>query len=271
VPTVGFARLLAGAKTFKDQGIANLSDTYRGQILVGPNDVRTAIIKDIPLREVANEVLAATLAIAISLPVPPPFIALASPADLVTKHASKLGTSSILFASADVRSPSISQIIVAQSSQAQMAAMGMVAKCLIDCGWLGEFYGFDGWAANIDRHIGNVLVGSNQQPWLIDHGRSFTGGAWVPTDLDPTKLYRHRLKEWLTPLLDDKEQKRFAATAAALTTRLSGLDVQALGSENRLPALLGEDDFNRLVTFLSDRIVFVPRIAADALNQGRVI
>jgi hypothetical protein len=26
-----------------------------------------------------------------------------------------------------------------------------------------------------------------------------------------------------------------------------------------------------LVTFLSDRIVFVPRIAADALNQGRVV
>ena len=149
--------------------------------------------------------------------------------------------------------------------------MQVVAKSLIDCGWLGEFYGFDGWAANIDRHIGNVLVGSNQQPWLIDHGRSFTGGAWVPTDLDPGKLYRHRLKEWLTPLLDDKEQKRFAATAAALTTRLSGLDVQALGSENRLPALFGEDDFNRLVTFLSDRIVYVPRIAADALNQGRVI
>jgi hypothetical protein len=271
VPTVGFARILAGAKPFKDQGIANLSDTYRGQILVGPNDVRTAIIKDIPVREVANEVLTATLASAISLPVPPPFIALASPADLVTKHASKLGTSSILFASADVRSPSISQIIVAQSAQAQMAAMRMVAKCLIDCGWLGEFYGFDGWAANIDRHVGNVLVGSNQQPWLIDHGRSFTGSAWVPADLDPSRLYQHRLKEWLTPLLNDTEQKRFAATASALTTKLSDLDVRALGSENRLPTLLGEEDFNRLVTFLSDRIVFVPRIAADALNQGRVV
>ena len=119
MPTVGFARVLAGAKSFKDQGIPNLSDTYRGQILIGQSEVRAAIIKDIPLREVANEVLAATLASAISLPVPPPFIALASPSDLVTKHASKLGASSVLFASADVNSPSISQIIVAQSAQAQ--------------------------------------------------------------------------------------------------------------------------------------------------------
>ena len=168
MPTVQLARVLAGAKSFKDQGIANVNDTYRGQILIGQNDVRTAIIKDIPIREVANEVLAATLGLAISLPVPPPFIALASPSDLTTKHASKLGGSSILFASADVNSPSVAQIVVAQAVPAQIAAMKVVAKALTDCGWLGEFYGFDGWTANIDRHVGNVLIGSNQQPWLID-------------------------------------------------------------------------------------------------------
>jgi hypothetical protein len=268
---VEFARVLAGARSFKDQGIANLSDTYRGQILIGTSEVRTAIIKDIPVREVANEVLAATLAIAISLPVPPPFIALASPSDLNAKHASKLGASSLLFASADVNSPSVAQIVVAQSAQAQIAAMKVVAKLLVDCGWLGEFYGFDGWSANIDRHVGNVLIGSNGQPWLIDHGRSFTGTAWTAADLDPSKLYRHRLKEWLTPLLDDAEQKRFSAIAAAMVPLLSALDVASLGEQNRLPALLGQADFNQLVTFLKDRIGFVPRIAADALNQARVV
>jgi hypothetical protein len=271
VPTVGFARVLAGAKSFKDQGIANLSDTYRGQILVGQSEVRAAIIKDIPVREIANEVLAATLAIAISLPVPPPFIALASPSDLPTKHASKLGGSSLLFASADVNSPSLAHFVVAQSGPAQIAAMNFVAKALKEFGQLGEFYGFDGWAANIDRHVGNVLIGSNRQPWLIDHGRSFTGPAWAAADLDPAKLYRHRLKEWLTPLLDDAEQKRFSTTAAAMVPVLNALDVQGLGEQNRLPALLGQDDFNRLVGFLKDRIGFVPRIAADALNQARVV
>jgi hypothetical protein len=270
VPAVGLARVLAGAKSFKDQGITNVSDTYRGQILIGKNDVRSAIIKDIPIREVANEVLAAALGIAISLPVPPPFIALASPTELLTKHASKLGGSSILFASADVDSPSVSQIIVAQNGPAQAAAMRAVAKSLIECGWLGEFYGFDGWAANIDRHVGNVLIGSNQ-PWLIDHGRSFTGSAWTVADLVPSKLYRHRLKEWLTPLLDGKDQKRFSVAAADMINKLSALNVGTLGSENRLPALLGQEDFNRLVTFLTDRIAFVPRIAADALNQPMVV
>jgi hypothetical protein len=146
----------------------------------------------------------------------------------------------------------------------------VVAKLLIDSGWLGEFYGFDSWAANVDRHVGNLLIGSNGGPWLIDHGRCFTGNTWQVSDLDPPKLFQHRLKEWLTPLIDDTDQKRFSVAAAALTAKLSALDVRALGQENRLPELLGEHDFNGLVTFLTDRIVFVPRISADALNQAMV-
>lgn len=269
--TIGFARVLAGARSFKDQGIANLSDTYRGQIFVGEGSVRAAIIKDIPIREVANEVLAATLGIALSLPVPPPFLALASPADLSTRHASKIGGSSLLFASADVQSPSVAYLVLAQKGVVQAAAMGLVASAMKDCGKLGELYGFDGWAANTDRHAGNVLIGADQQPWLIDHGRAFTGAQWTAGDLDSSKFYPHRLKEWLTPFLDDAEQKRFAALAAAMVPALRTLDVKSLGEENRIPALIGEQDFNRLVTFLTDRISFVPRIAADALNQQMVV
>ncbi|UPJ48503.1 hypothetical protein IVB30_36535 [Bradyrhizobium sp. 200] len=268
--TVGFARVLAGARHFKDQGITNLSDTYRGQILVAQGEVRAAIIKDIPIREVANEVLAAALALALSLPVPPPFLALASPSDLPAKHASKLGGSFLLFASADVNSPSVAQIVVGRSGAAQAAAINLVAQAMKNCDQLGEFYGFDGWAANTDRHPGNILIGSNQ-PWLIDHGRAFTGGAWTAADLDPSKPYPHRLKEWLTPLLNDAEQKRFSSLAAAMVSKLSALDVKALGEQNRLPALVGQDDFNRLVTFLTDRVAFVPRIAADALYQARIV
>lgn len=268
--TIGFARVLAGARSFKDQGIANLSDTYRGQILIGPSEVRAAIIKDVPIREVANEVLSAALALALSLPVPPAFLAIASPSDLPTKHASKLGGSSLMFASADVTAPSVAQIML-MNGMPHPAAVDFVAKAMKQCGQLGEFYGFDGWAANTDRHIGNVLLGPNQQPWLIDHGRAFTGEAWKPADLDPSKLYRHRLKEWLTPLLDNTERSRLASLAAAMVPKLSALDARVLGEQNRLPALIGQDDFNRLVTFLKDRIAFVPRIAADALDQARIV
>jgi hypothetical protein len=271
LPAVEIARVLAGAKSFKDQGIANVSDTYRGQILIGASDVRPAIIKDIPVRELANEVLAATLGVALSLPVPPPFLAIADPSDLPTKYAPMLGKSALLFASADLKSPSVAQLVINQTSAAPVAILSFVKNALVACGQLGEFYGFDGWTANTDRHVGNILIETNQRPWLIDHGRAFTGPAWTPHDLDPAKLYRHRLKEWLTPVLDGAEQANLAALAAAMVPKLSALDVNDLGEQNRVAALLGQSDFNQLVTFLKDRIAFVPRIAADALNQPRIV
>jgi hypothetical protein len=116
--TVKFARVLAGAKSFKDLGIPNLGDTYRGQVLLSDGQLQAAIIKDIPLRELANEVFAATLCAALSLPAPSAFIALASPNDLNVRHAPRLGGSPVLFASADVGSPSIAQIVVSQPAPA---------------------------------------------------------------------------------------------------------------------------------------------------------
>lgn len=266
-PTVQLARILTGAKSFKDRGIANLSDTYRGQILLKNGDVKTAIIKDIPVRELANEVMTAALAAAVSLPVPPAYIALVEPAILRTRFAPKLGTSALVFASADVNSPSVAQLLLGQS----FAVLQTIAAMLVKSGWLGDFYGFDAWAANVDRHVGNLLVSPSSAPWLIDHGRCFTGQNWQASDLTPNGDFRNRLKEWLTPLLDSGDQKRFAGEAAALVDRLNKIDIKALGNENRLPALLGDTDFDAMVTFLDDRRVHVPSIAASALNQAMVI
>jgi hypothetical protein len=87
---IGRGRLLLGATTFKDAGIANLSDTYRGQILT-EKGVRSAIVKDIPIRELANELMAAVLATELGLHVPPAFIVAAAETVLVTKYAPKVG------------------------------------------------------------------------------------------------------------------------------------------------------------------------------------
>jgi hypothetical protein len=147
-------------------------------------------------------------------------------------------------------------------------ALRAIATMLVNSGWLGNFYGFDAWAANTDRHTGNLLISPPAAPWLIDHGRCFTGSNWKSIDLVANGKFRHRLREWLTPLLTEADQKKFSAQAAELAHRLNELDVKSLGMENRLPALLGENDFNTLVTFLDDRRVHVPNIAATALNQS---
>lgn len=267
-PAVGRAKVLAGAQTFKDQGIANLSDTYRGQIYLANGEVKPAIIKDIPLRELANEVMAAALAKVLSIPVPPAFLALASPAVIAARHAPKVDNDFLLFASADVSSPSVAQLIVGPDLWERLRP---IAEMLISNDWTGDLYGFDAWAANVDRHIGNILFGGSNSTWIIDHGRCFTGPNWQAPDLNAAQLFRHRLKEWLTPLIAPNDRDRFAIKAAALADRLRSLDIYAIGEENLVPFLLGRNDFGALVEFLTDRVPHVPRAAADALDIGMIV
>jgi hypothetical protein len=267
---VGLARVMAGARSFKDSGISNVNDTYRGQILTERGELKTAILKDLFPGELANEVLAAGLAGILGLPVPSAFIAITAPNSACASRSRLPDGTGLMFASADVGSPSVAQLIVAPTTPEQLALLEPIVDVLIKQAWLGELYGFDAWAANIDRHVGNVLFGDGTGAWIIDHGRCFTGPAWVPTDLVPSGNFPHRLKEWVTPFLKADQRKRLAAQGGALVTRLRRIDVSDVGIQNRVNGLLGEVAFKALVVFLLERIPHVPRAVGDALNEPRL-
>ncbi|MGY3358828.1 hypothetical protein ACVWZK_005491 [Bradyrhizobium sp. GM0.4] len=262
--SIGKGRLLLGATAFKDAGIPNLGDTYRGQILTDKG-VRAAIVKDIPLRELANELMAATLAAALGLPTPPAFIVVAAENVLVTKFAPKADKVSFLFGSADLSSPSVAQIINPKLGP-DFAALRRVVDALVKSGRLGNLYGFDAWSANIDRHPGNILLAFNALPWLIDHGRCFTGQSWKATDLVADRLCTSRLKAWLTPELSPPQKAEYVKDVSALVAQIATIDIRQLGTVNGLPELYGDADFNALVTFLCDRAGHTERIAADTLD-----
>jgi len=181
VPTIGTARLLIGAVTFKDAGIANLGDTYRAQILT-KEGVRNAIVKDIPMRELAYELMAAALAFELSLPVPPAYLVAADKSVLATKHAPKDGDESFLFGSVDLKSPSVAQIVNTKLGL-DVAALRRVIDALVLSGRLGNLYGFDAWSANIDRHLYSGPVGACASPsntWVAGAGRDrCSGRQWI--------------------------------------------------------------------------------------------
>lgn len=263
-PTIGKARLLRGAVPFKDAGIPNLGDTYRAQIATD-SGVKHAIVKDVPQRELANEMMAAALAVELDLPVPAAFIVVAESDVLATRFAPKAGNVSYLFGSADLKSPSVAQIVNTKLGP-DMSVLRTVIDTLISSGRLGGLYGFDAWAANTDRHLGNLLIQSNALPWLIDHGRCFTGQNWVPADLLADQIFLSRLKFWLTPQLSPEQKGAYAKEAAGLADKIVKMDVHATGTKNDIPGLYGDTDFNALVTFLHDRAAHTPRIAADSLD-----
>ena len=56
---IQLATVLPGAKAFRE---GNVSETFRGQILLADGSVRSAVIKDLDQKELSNELLAAVLA-----------------------------------------------------------------------------------------------------------------------------------------------------------------------------------------------------------------
>lgn len=255
---VGLAQVLGGAVPFK---IGNISDTYRGVVRLPDGSDRTAILKDLPAKELANEVLAAAIGIYIGLPIPPPFIALATSDRLPAIKGPAIEDGRLLFASVDVNQP-----------QVAMLYSGPLGPSVLDrlSQWpnMGKLYGFDALVANIDRHAGNLLFSGDREVWLIDHGWCFTGPDWQQSDLaSPDAPVTNRLKEWLTPVLNSERRSNAAGGAALVTESLKTVDFNLLASANYVSELLDGGDYAAVIEYLSGRCVHTPRLAAEALDM----
>jgi len=237
-----------------------VNDTYRGQVLTDDGSTRAAILKDLDQRQLANEVMAAALANAAGLPVPQPYLAIASQSILpATKGPKQPDGSRLVFASTDAHTPPIAQLYLGGASDA-------VKRRLADWDGIGGVYGFDAWIANIDRHERNLLFSGDKEVWLIDHGHCFTGPQWRPADLDPPREYANRLRQWLTPAMSTARRTVVASSAASLEARISAIDPNHIGQLNNVVGLIESGDFAALADFLEARCQHVPKLAAAALN-----
>ena len=270
IGVVGFAQVMPGLRSFKDAGIANVTDTYHGQILTGNEELKIAVLKDLSPKELANEILAASLASVLKLPVPPAFIGITEPGDPAATRTKMMTGHGLMFASVNVHSPSIASLVIRKTERETLELLRPIVEILAKQPWIGELYGFDAWVANVDRHIGNVLFTAERGGWIIDHGRCFTGPEWIKADLVSDKKYTHRLSEWATPFLSSSQRKTFANEASNLSNRLRQVDVRQVGEKNSLINLIGEPDFDALILFLSERIAHVPRYASEALDESRI-
>lgn len=253
---VGLAQVLAGAVPFR---VGNINDTFRGAIRTEGGD-RTAIIKDLSPRELANEVLAAALGLAIGLPIPPAYLAYAAADRLAATKGPMIDGGRLVFASVDVGQPQVAMLCEAHGHPAVLRRLAAWAEA-------GQLYGFDALVANIDRHAGNLLFSGDREVWMIDHGHCFTGPQWADHDLVPADVrVRSRLQEWLTPALGDR-QRQIAVHEAFRLGGSAMVDFARLASANYMAELLDEGDFNAVVTFLQGRQPYTAGMAAEALGM----
>jgi hypothetical protein len=261
MPEIQLATVLPGARPFRDN---NVNDTFIGQVLLSDSaTVRGAILKDLDSKQLANELLANVLARDLGLPTPDAYLAVVRGSDLhVTKAPHLKDGNRIVFASVDVRVPSVRFY-----ANGPCALLVQFLRDLCDWDGLGHLYAFDTWIANIDRNPGNLLLGGKNEVWLIDHGHSFTGPSWQPSDLDPNAKYQNLLSVWLTSCLTNQQKQKRSSEVDSFSTKITSLDLGELRRRSRIDALLPPDHAAAVEKFLRDRIANVRSHAMDALGM----
>lgn len=261
---IRFARILEGYKVFKDPAEENNNSTFRGQIETTENEIRNVIIKALPSKELANEIVANIIGLTAKLDVPEFYLAESSPNHHEFSNAAVFDGQYLLFCSCDVAAPSVATLFQTDES-VDKTALRVVAERLARHD-MANLYEFDEWTANVDRHHANMLLGGSKL-WLIDHGNCFTGPRWKRDKLDPSVRYRNKLEKWVTPYLNEEEVSDAVSKVGKLQKLALGWDLRKTIMNDILLDLLEAEDVEKLTMFLEQRIPLMRDFAIQAFGR----
>lgn len=263
--TIELATVLRGASEFKQN---NVNVTFRGQVLTSSDQTRQAIIKDLDLIQLCNELFAHSLAREFGLPIPDSYLGLVRPGVLSVSKAPKTKDGShLVFVSVDMKVPNVTYRLAGIDTKGRKILLDHISNW-ID---LGKLYAFDAWIANVDRHHGNLLFGGNNEFWLIDHGHCFTGPNWQANQLIPDVYYSNLLSQWVTKHLTLEQKKRHVSKVNKFGSDIESFDASKSLKNSRINELLPVQCVSALKVFLNERIAKVPDHAMKALGLPRLI
>ena len=257
VPIVN-ARLLNGAKPFK---AGNVNATYRAQVVTSDKLIRSVILKDLDKRQLALELVVAALGKLLGFPIPNAFLVI-SDKTLATSIGPTIATGErLMFASEDTQSPPLAQIFKS-TDPAKIETLKKLASWPNIC----SLFSLDTWVANIDRHSGNLLIGSGGV-WYIDHGHCFGGPRTPLGTLDSTHQYPQKITKEIAAVMDDKQKKLVVSHCSEFPKSSSGVDAKLLLNMSTVQAILGSVEFGYVITFLEKRRGFVPKLGASLVGK----
>lgn len=262
---IRLATVLLGATGFTE---GNVNETFRGTVLTEDGVERLAIIKDLNLVQLCNELIVYCLACEADLPIPDCYLGRVPPGILSVSNAPKFPDgSSLVFVSVDVKVPNVTYRWTGSDDTRKRTLVGEIAK------WndLGQLYAFDSWVANVDRNTGNLLFGGDNEYWLIDHGHCFTGPSWQPENLDPDVEYLNKLSLWVTQFLTTQEKKKCAKAVREFGAEIDGFDASEAPKNSRVDKLLPLHYVDKLKQFLEKRTARVSLDASKALGVPQII
>jgi hypothetical protein len=210
-----------------------INQARRGMVRTTRGDI-PVIVKAVPRREIAVELLCALLGQRLGLAVPEPVLVALPDHDLA-------------FGSADVGHPSFRHYLQVQNDP-------HILQRLLDWPQLVRAASFDDWIANPDRHVGNVLFDGAGQFWLIDHGLALAQG------LDPAASVNNQLLDLARHGRDELALQRLKRDLIGFAETYRREDVQAAG--DRVPLLHAVE----LVDFLTVRLAHLTGFVRKRLH-----
>lgn len=236
-----------------DEGSSN--DAWDSELLLADGTKAQAVTKDIPLREIAQELMGSALAFSCGLPVPRAFLVSAEQSIIPATMAQELAAGRrLLFGSERKSSPPLGRRL------RNGVLTSEVLEALSAWPHCGATLAFDTWTANTDRNLGNILFETVDDIWLIDHGNCFKHSFWNPGDLVASEHYTNKMADWLCPELSTQQLQGLRTSVLHLCNTIRGMDIEAVGEASNAFSFLALEIREAIVTFLKDRAPLTSRI-----------
>ncbi len=261
---VGVARLAAGSVAANPVGSHN--ETRLAYIYNDNEPEIYAVVKALPVKQLANELVAAAFLEALGLRCPRGYLVLADDEDGFSETA-PMHTSGLrmYFGSAFLEAPIFLQ-------RYQQDAQGAIAEILNYPEW-GDIIGFDEWVANVDRHAHNLLF-DGKNFIMFDHDRCLSGLNWNIADWVASKSYvPHPFIPAINEMMPQQLRENAAKRAVQLGLSAAKIDVEATLKGSMIEELSGEmaAAFAPMRDFLATRATHIAKLSGARLNVGGLV
>lgn len=242
----------ASRLTGADSGI---NETFLGTVRTETEEHR-AYIKVLDDKELVNELLACVLGRSMGFPILEGFLLRARDSDLPEsrKLAETPGQDRLVFGSKSGNAPSF----LKRFNGDWASAKNFLANNRFER-WQ-DIIVFDDWIANVDRHVGNLLIEPGNKVWWIDHSHAFTGSQWREGELVCDGKFQNQVAENVMINLSSRETLNLVQRARELADVMQELPLATVEMVSYINQLLSPTDLHALVTFVCQRVPHLPLI-----------
>lgn len=209
-----------------------------------------AYVKLLPPRQMFAEILSATIGRQLGLPIPYTAPVIARGSDMGLSTGVVIGLASV-----DGGAMPISRIVRVDEVSTLLNKWSHLRAAVI----------FDELIANGDRHLKNILLGSEGDIWLIDHEEAFGDPLGQPS----RKIFNHLLARAIDDL-NVFQRRRASQLINEKILAVAEIDFD-LGALSSLPSACRVTDSHvaSVVEFLKARVHHMPALLSSGLGQAQ--